>query len=261
MIENYIEPTFYDFVKGNLGTVVVGGITVLGIFASMYFGFETWKVAEREKFEKRQQDQEIQRNTEEINAKAQTINLKTAEIEQLNQEIRLLQGEGLQKMEHQISILTGGDSFPLITLANDGLETPYIYSASLWVRGNYPLRNLSIRISITQAGNTNNFPTIGPIETIRQMTPTNVGDGPMIDLRRGHDARILIRFIANNGTWVQTIQFRKNDNDEYEYKMTLRADQQPDLPPLIETDFGEGIPVGSFSNLHSTRYRDTRSQD
>lgn len=183
------------------------------------------------------------------------IKEKTDDIQNLQMEVIQLQGVGLNKMEHQINTITGGDSYPLLALNSDGGKTAHIFSGSLWACGNYPLRNLSLRVSITQNGKTVDFPQTQPLDSLRQMTPTSVGQGGMVDLSIDPNSKIMIRFIADNGTWIQKVYFRKNEDGEFQYKTELVADQQPDLPPLVESNYGEGIKMGTFANWRTTQYK------
>ena len=66
MIEEYIEPTFTEFIKDNLSTLFAGILTIIGVISSIYFGYGNWKKAEREKFEKNQLDVRLTENTEEF---------------------------------------------------------------------------------------------------------------------------------------------------------------------------------------------------
>ena len=103
-------------------------ILSIGVLASTWFS---------NKLKDTESEQQLTQKTNEIKdlqTKHQgELKEKTEVIEKLQQDIILLQGVGLQKMEHQINTLTGGDSFPVIYLTADSEKTPHIYSGSLMV--------------------------------------------------------------------------------------------------------------------------------
>ena len=55
--------------------------------------------------------------------------------------------------------------------------------------------------------------------------------------------------------------FGKSGNGGFEYKTSLVADQQPNMPALIESDYGEGIKIGTFENWRSTQYKNRESHN
>lgn len=180
---------------------------------------------------------------------------KSNKIEKLQYDIISLQDIGIGKMEHQINTLTGGDSYPLVYLSIDNESNSYIYSGFLIVLGNYPLKNLSLQISIIQNGKTKKFPQANAEESTRQMTPIKIGNSAMVDLSEDPNSKIKILFMADNGAWIQTVHFRKNNDGKFEHKILLVVDQQPDLAPLVESDYGESVKIGTFNNWKSRQYK------
>ena len=94
-----MEPTFTEFIKNNLGTLLAGILTIIGVVISIYFGFGNWKKSEKEKFEKRQLDNSLKENTEELKIKTNKIEEQNIEIQSLNEEIKLSQKQVIEKAD------------------------------------------------------------------------------------------------------------------------------------------------------------------
>lgn len=181
---------------------------------------------------------------EELKGKAQKIS-------ELQQYLIQLQNVGLTKMEHQINMITGGDSYPILTLFQGSNANRERFEGTVFVSGNYPLRNLTFRVH--RIVNGSGSKTEGAIDSLRQLSPLGVGE--VIDLQGDQSAKLQVSFHADNGIWTQFFEFKKNEQGEFIYKTSLHAGQRKSDPTLVSSDYGEGIPIGSFENWDSRQFK------
>lgn len=176
---------------------------------------------------------------------------KSEEIATLNARIINLQGKGMDELLHQTALLTGGNSFPVMSFVESKDSSPRVFHADLWVRGKYPLRDFTYRGTITSSKNIQRIQ--GSTTVLRPASPTKVSEIP-IEITLDNETVFRATFFANNGVWHQTTTFRLNSSHKVEMKTILHPDNNKDLL-LVKTEFGQGLPVGTFEDYYATRYQ------
>lgn len=81
----------------------------------------------------------------EANIKIQKQNEK---IQQLSALTIKLQDETIKELAHQTNSLTGGNTFPIVSLTYKSNNTPHIFVPTLTASGKYPLFNFSFRLRV-----------------------------------------------------------------------------------------------------------------
>ena len=81
----------------------------------------------------------------EANIKIQEQNEK---IQQLSALTIKLQDETIKELAHQTNSLTGGNTFPIVSLTYKSNNTPHIFVPTLTASGKYPLFNFSFRLRV-----------------------------------------------------------------------------------------------------------------
>lgn len=191
--------------------------------------------------------QKAERKNEEMKIELKN---KTDEISQLQKLTIQLQAENKQKLQEQYDFITGGNSYPTLTFSSVP-DKPHIFVPTLWVDGVNPLYKFSMRISYTNSDMKN---IEYACDEIRQITPQNFTD-LFFDLSKNPTLELNVRFMARNGSWNQSIEFRKNDKGEFQYKTQVIA-HHGDKTPLVNKEFDDtGIKVGSFRGLDSLTYK------
>lgn len=209
------------------------------------------------KLKDKESDAALTKKTDEIKAMQivhqKELQEKTDKIEGLQNDLIALQDHGLQKMEHQINLLTGGDSFPILMLTQDAATSPNVFSGTLIVSGNYPIKNFTMRLTATQNGKSTDLGSQKVIDSLRQMSPNDIGK--ILDLNKDPNASLRATFFADNGVWIQRFEFKKDESGVFQYRTTVEADQQKGTPPLLVKEFHEGVKFGTFDNWRTTQYK------
>ncbi len=193
-----------------------------------------------------------ERNTARIDKKHQAEILeKSDEIAVLSAEVIRLQGDGIDELKHQTGLLTGGNSFPIIVFSPFEDGDPTIVVATLYVRGRYPLRDISWQIRISDADGTHR--SVGNIDLHRPLRPMALGKLKIKwDNQEVISATILIQ--ANNGNWGQKIDLRLDENGKIESKFLVQTDDL-NRTTLLEVEYGKPVPFGTMEQYQENQYR------
>ena len=180
---------------------------------------------------------------------AEQLRDRTEELQRYQALTIELQGQAIEELKHQTSMLTGGNSYPLL-IVNQDPEHPYLFKSELWVSGRYPLFNFSMSVHINNGPNNGETKTYA-IDEVKQLSPMPIND-LVFDLQSEPNISANIRFFARNGVWNEFITFRKTDSGEYQREIRLTP-QHGQKEPLVyckfedrETSFGN---MADFQSL------------
>lgn len=188
-----------------------------------------------------------------LSAANEVIRHQTSEIRELSKLTVSLQDKTIKELIHQTSMLTGGNTYPVLTVSDDPKNNPGIYTAQLFAVGKYPLHNFSIQIHSQNHTNKVISTSFGSQE-IKQSSPLNIPE-LKLDINKNPTLKLIIRFSARNGIWTQEIEFRKNTDKTIQYRTIVYSDFDKSNP-LTEKKFEDGgLKLGVMVNLDSLKYQ------
>lgn len=189
--------------------------------------------------------------TKEDDLRQAELSEKADRITSLQAEVISLQQEAKFELKDQRDMLTGGKSFPLITLHPVGGERLGLYNGSLWVRGKHPLREVSMRVTVNNGSSVEHFDVAA--SSLRAGSLTDLGR--TLDLGGGDMSKVIVnvRTSALNGTFTQMFKFRRNDKGEVQNSFSVMATGIRSQV-LLEVGFDESPSIGSFEELRATSY-------
>jgi hypothetical protein len=152
-----------------------------------------------------------------------------AELQDKNKEITRLQADNT-------GFITGGDSFPELSIAMRTAREPDKYQILILNHGRFPLYDVQVRfvdlvaVEASRASNPANmgFPEIhGTVLHIGNITPGfMVETNFIIQHKAKEDINYNIFFTARNGAWAQNMRMKFIGNDEARASRVLREGQE-----------------------------------
>lgn len=176
------------------------------------------------------------------------------EIRQLSALTIQLQDENNKELKHQTSMLTGGNTFPIVAFSCKDNEAPHIFEPALFASGKYPLFNFSMKININNWDQAKKNEYLYEIPELKQISPNYLDKDLVFDVEKFPNLTINIRTSARNGTWSQQVKFRKIADGKYQYETSVIP--YGEKIPLINKQFNQdSISIGSMSNIESLKFK------